>query len=226
MGGKMRRIVSIALVLASVFPAFCEFEILFDRYVSVEISPGEHADFEFYVHEPNRSVDTIYIELHKDIPDGWSATACTPWECFFEHATYVLFGPDSAQFSAHFITADSVPGEGSMSMVFTNVHTGFTDSVVFEVSTLAKITERTPERMKFSAYPNPFNSSVYINCRDGSRTAPTSYDIVNLEGKVVDTFTASLPFRWLPPSKLPSGIYIIYTISRIGSASTKVILLR
>ena len=201
----MRRIVLIAIVLASVFPAFCEFEILFDRYVSAEVSPGEHADFEFYVQEPGRSIDTIYIELHKDIPDGWSATACTPWECFFEHATYVLFGPDSAQFSAHLITADSVPGEGSMSMVFTNVHTGFTDSVVFEVSTLAKITERTPERMKFSAYPNPFNSACRFEIPAGA--ALRIYDETGALVFSDETFSPQERVVLWAPKNLTSSVY-------------------
>ncbi len=79
---------------------------------------------------------------------------------------------------------------------------------------------------KLYTYPNPFNTSVYIDCKGERRPSPSRYAVVNLEGKVVDSFVATLPFRWSPSPELPSGVYIIYPRPGIGSASAKLILLR
>ncbi len=212
----MRKFFLIVLMAISAGTVFGEFEILYEDSVYVAVRPGERADFEFYVVERSRSIDTLNIQLYKELPDEWGATACTPWECFFDHATYVLTGPDSAQFSAHFVTTESSIGTGIMTMVFTNAHTGYADSVIFVVSTCDGIgSSYEPVAFEFEAYPNPFNSACRLQVPPGA-----SVEVVNSMGKMVFSAVGSSGgfIEWVPEN-LPSGTYLLM-VQKNGTVRT------
>jgi len=187
------------------------FEFDIDSTTAV-IEPGERANFEFNLIIPDTTIDTLVIYLHKDIPDGWSATACTPWECFSEHATLPIEGPDTMGISAHFITDSVTSGSGTMAMVFQARGSGQIDSVVFTVTAESYISEsKIPSKKNILMYPNPFNSSCLIEYNiDGNG----KFEIFDIDGKIVyeKNIAGSGNINWNPTYE-SSGMYFFKIVT-------------
>ena len=212
------------LVLIAIVGFASAFEFDVDS-TTAEVLPGENANFEFDLFVPDRMIDTIDIYLHNDIPDGWTATACTPWECFFEHAVIVIAGPDTALMSAHFITDAISHGTGTMAIVFQSAVSGQTDSIIFTVTAESYIAEsKIPSRTDVSLYPNPFNSSCRIKYSiDGNG----EFEILDIDGKIVyrENIVGSGILHWNPTDE-HSGIYFVRIITNDGIVQKKSIYLR
>ncbi|RKZ33663.1 hypothetical protein DRQ33_03785 [bacterium] len=220
----MRKTIMLTTLLAMVILSYGEFIIHIDS-TSAVIYSWEEADFYFYVEVPDRSIDTLDIYLHKDFPEDWSGTGCTPYECFYEHATLVLVGPDTAEMSAHIIPDSTTPGTGTMAMVFESRVSGQIDSIVFDVTAESKVAQSNiPARLDISAYPNPFNSICRIEYfSDGAGEIIISDNA----GKIMESVGTinSGTFLWNPTNG-KSGIYYLLFITGDRKITRKIHLLK
>jgi len=204
----MKSYYAFLLMLCFVSASF-GFELIIDT-TSVIIDVGSIADFELLFLNPDRMVDTVDIELHKDLPDGWSGTGCTPYECFYEHAVYVSSGPDTAEMTTH-INANS-ENSGTMAMVYTSRVTGQIDSIIFDVTATSSVTEhKIPEEIECTVFPNPFNANCCIDYNIENSGKIAIYDEIGRN--VFDkNISGSGSINWCPDN-LPGGMYIIRILS-------------
>ncbi|MCD6531880.1 T9SS type A sorting domain-containing protein [bacterium] len=83
--------------------------------------------------------------------------------------------------------------------------------------TTSGVVETTPTSITFSAYPNPFNSSVVISAPVGSKIS-----IYDINGQMVlpPRLMKGSHLEWQPSKTLPSGIYIVKVHLRQGATIT------
>jgi len=91
----------------------------------------------------------------------------------------------------------------------------------------------------FSAYPNPFNSSVAISFGADSDIAPSRVEVYDVDGRIVEEIPVSThgtgifaggdfsgACRWSPASSIASGVYFIRAIFGDKSVSEQVVYLK
>ncbi len=198
------------------------FELIIDS-TSAIVDAGSTADFELLFVNPDRMIDTVDIELHKELPGDWLGNGCTPYECFFEHAVYVSPGPDTAEMTAHIIANSE--NSGTMAMVYTSRVTGQVDSIIFDVTATSRVAEhKMPDAIKCTVSPNPFNANCCIDYNVDNSGKIAIYDEIgrNVFEKEI---SGSGSINWCPDN-LPGGMYIIKILSSENEFERKVFYLK
>jgi len=213
-GAEMRYGIILFVLLASVFSASA-FELHWGGLTSANVLVGETADFELYVVNPLRMIDTIDFRLVSYMPSAWNANACTPYYCFTEFADHVLPGPDSALVTIH--ATPTFADTGQIVLRISSRRTAQADSMLYTVgATLAIEEKQLPARHKMSAFPNPFNSVCNITF---DIVGTDILSICDLSGKrvyeseIAGSGTANVDF-----SSFSGGVYFVFLNSTIADA--------
>lgn len=210
----MRYGIILFVLLATIFSASA-FELHWGGLTSAEILVGETADFELYVVNPLRMIDTIDFRLISYMPPAWNANACTPYYCFTEFADHVLPGPDSALVTVH--ATPTFADTGQIVLRISSRRTAQVDSMVYTVGATLAIGEKAlPARHILSAFPNPFNSVCNINF---DIVGADILSISDLSGKrvfereICGSGSVALDF-----SSFSGGVYFVFLNSNIADA--------
>lgn len=191
------------------------------REITIYGSPTEatfYDDIDLY-NNVGRTFSMNWERVEESIPQGWTTSNCDPAICHPEGVTSGRFNLpiNTSSLNTHFYP-NGVAGSGYMKVKLW-VTSNPADSVVltyYGVAGMVGIQELTDSDIQ--VFPSPALSTLNVMLPNPGE--PISFDILNLNGQLVETFRIDQGnISSFDVSKLMPGIYII----RFNLAGTKVI---
>ena len=219
----MKRIFATALIMAASWQ-WTSGQV-FTYTAPITEKQGQHlVKTQFYSEITNlqAQADTFWIEMHTDVPAGWTVNFCTgsycwaPWITLDSTLLLTAGGMDSILVDIY-PDSTSSPLEGWVTMVvYPEGRFGEADSISFHCYLPGAAYVESARPAEFSllrAYPNPFNNSVALQF-SLAHPAWTNLKAYGVSGReVAEIYMGHLEggehrFIW-EPGNAPSGLYFL-----------------